>query len=330
MIERVVENWLTSANERQYQIPFCQLLASEGETVIYASPHGALEQGKDVITIGTDKVPCAYQLKAGRINLKAWQDIKGEIDELVELPISHPSIRSGKSHRPYLVTNGVVSDTVLNRIESTNKVWKKYNPNPLRLIQSAELITRFVNVHGSFLPRETKDFSSFLELIVNAGRGPFDKARFSSFLESIVPVRPSKPVVPRDVGRSASSAVLLTSYIVQGCEREQNYWAVFEAWITSASYILAAASKHGTPAKWWAKSFDLCELAAVRALESLCQECVRNQTLFTQGEPFTDGAFYPIRITILAGTLSALSLYHRLRSETWEHESFVHDSYWLT
>jgi hypothetical protein len=45
VIERVIENWLTSANERSYQIPFCQLLAAEGETVIYISSHGPFEQG---------------------------------------------------------------------------------------------------------------------------------------------------------------------------------------------------------------------------------------------------------------------------------------------
>lgn len=325
MIERVVENWLTSANERQYQIPFCQVLASEGETVIYISPHGALEQGKDVITIGADKVPCAYQLKAGKINLKAWRDNKGEIDELVELPIAHPSIRSRQAHRPYFVTNGAVADTVLHRIESANKVWKKHNPKPLRLIQGSELVARFVKAHGSFLPRETRDFSSLLQLIINGGRGPLDKQRFSSFLESVLPIRVSNHVVPLDVGRSISSVVLLTSYIVQGCEREKNHWAVFEAWIVAESCILGAASKHGTPAKWWAKSSELCELGAVRALESLCEECAGNQTLFTQGDPFTDGGFYPLRITILAGTLSALSLYHRLRSEKWERDSFVQD-----
>ncbi len=43
------------------------------------------------------------------------------------------------------------------------------------------------------------------------------------------------------------------------------------------------------------------------------------------GDPYTDGAFYPTRITILAGVLSALSLYHRLRLEKWDQESFVHD-----
>ena len=323
MIERVVENWLTSANERQYQIPFCQVLASEGETVIYISPHGALEQGKDVITIGADNVPRAYQLKAGKINLRAWQDNKGEIDELVELPIAHPSIRSRKPHRPYFVTNGAVADTVLYRIEVANKVWRRRNPNPLRPIQGSELVTRFVKAHGSFLPRETKGFSSFLQLIINGGRGPFDKQSFSSFLETVIPIRTPTRAGPLQVLRSVSSAVLLTSYIVQGCERERNHWAVFEAWVTAASYILGAASKHRTPAKSWAKSFELCEVAAVRALESLCEECAENQTLYTQGDPFTEGDFYSARITILAGTLSALSLYHRLRSENWAQDSFV-------
>ena len=82
MIERVVENWLTNANERQYQIPFCQVLAAEGETVVYISPHGQREQGKDVITLGRgrNRVPRAYQLKAGRVTLKDWREYHGEIN----------------------------------------------------------------------------------------------------------------------------------------------------------------------------------------------------------------------------------------------------------
>ena len=58
--ERIIENWLTNCNERQFQIPFCQLLTAEGETVVYVSPHGQRERGKDVVSIGIDKVPCAY------------------------------------------------------------------------------------------------------------------------------------------------------------------------------------------------------------------------------------------------------------------------------
>jgi hypothetical protein len=324
VIERVVENWLTSANERQYQIPFCQVLASEGETVLYISPHGALEQGKDIVSLGPDKVPRAYQLKGGDLKLADWQRYKGEIDELVELPISSAIVRSRQHHRPYFVTNGRVADTVLNRIETANKVWKRHNPRPLQAVQGHELLSRFIGAHGSFLPRETEAFSNFLELIVNSGAGPFDKAKFSAFLESTL--RLNEASIPaRDAGRAIASAVLLTSYIVQNCERVGNHWALFEAWVVTASYILCMASKYRVAAKLWSNSFDLCSLAAVRALDALCQECAKNQTAFVQGDPLTDGDFYPIRMTILAGALSALSLYHRLKSEEWELQEYVYD-----
>ena len=115
------------------------------------------------------------------------------------------------------------------------------------------------------------------------------------------------------------------SYIVQNCERAGNHWALFEAWVVTASYILAMASKYRMAAKWWNGSFELCCLAAVRALDALCQECAGNQTAFIQGDPLTDGDFYPMRMTILAGALSALSLYHRLKSEKWERQDYVHD-----
>ena len=323
MIERVVENWLTSANERQYQIPFCQVLASEGETVLYISPHGALEQGKDIVTLGPDKVPRAYQLKGGDLKLADWQRYKGEIDELVELPISSAIVRSRQYHRPYFVTNGRVADTVLNRIETANKVWKRHNPRPLQAVQGQELLSRFIKAHGSFLPRETEAFSNFLELIVNSGTGPFDKAKFSAFLESTLRLN-ERSIPPRDAGRSIASAVLLTSYIVQNCERVGNHWALFEAWVVTASYILCMASKYRMAAKWWNNSFELCSLAAVRGLDALCQECAENQTAFVQGDPVTDGDFYPMRMTILAGALSALSLYRRLKLEEWGRQEYVH------
>lgn len=65
MIERVVENWLTSITERGYQIPFTQILTLEGHKVLYVSKHGQMEQGKDIITVDAQGHPCAFQLKSG-------------------------------------------------------------------------------------------------------------------------------------------------------------------------------------------------------------------------------------------------------------------------
>jgi hypothetical protein len=315
VIERVIENWLTSVNERQYQIPFCQLLASEGETVVYISPHGQREQGKDVITLGRDRVPRAYQLKGGRVTLSDWREYHGEINELVTYPIDHPSIRTRQQHRPYFVTNGTVADPVLSAIPAANHLWVRSGAKELRLVARDELLSRFIKAHGSYLPRDPSDLRMLLDLIVKGGQNPFSKPDFARFLESILPLDAGKRPHHRDIERILSSAVLLTTYVVQGCERESNHWAVFEAWVMTASYILALAQRYAVPSRHWKTSFELSELAAIRALEGLAEECEKDARLFTQGNPLTDGQFYGSRITILCGLLAALNLYRRLRRE---------------
>lgn len=312
MIERVVENWLTNANERQYQIPFCQVLAAEGETIVYISPHGQREQGKDVITIARDRVPCAYQLKAGRVALNDWRANHGEINELVTYPIDHPSIQNRKAHRSYFVTNGSVADPVLSAIKSANRQWARLKAKPLTLIAGQELVSRFVKSHGSYLPNNPSNFRILLDLIAQGGRDPFAKADYAGFIETLVPADGGRRVSDKDLGRLSSSVVLLTTYITQGCERVENHWAVFEAWVMAGSYVLALAYRYSVPDKFWETSFWLAETAAVRALESLAEECEQDKVLFTQGIALTDGEVYGSRITLLCGLMSALNLHRRL------------------
>lgn len=323
MIERVVENWLTSANERQYQIPFCQLLAAEGETILYISTHGQMEQGKDVITKGSDGTIRAYQLKGGNLTLGDWRKYQPEIHELAVYPVEHPSVGRHRFHKPFLVTNGRVADTVINSIRSSNRAWARMKAKPLTLIAGEELRKRFVATHGQFLPKDPKDFRKFLQLIVDSGVTPFDKRSFASFLESILPLGDSKRANPRDVQRSVASAVLFTTYIVQGCERAENHWAIFEAWTMMASYAVATANKNTTSEAWWCVSFDLCVLGATRALEDLAAECSKNDRKFTQGDPFTDGHFYRARITLLSGLLAAALLSAEIRNQVPDYRNAV-------
>lgn len=323
MIERVVANWLTSANERQYQIPFCQLLAAEGETIVYISPHGQMEQGKDVATTLPDGRVHGYQLKGGKLTLKDWRAYKGEIDELVQYPINHPSINVGELHKSFLVTNGRVADPVINAIRSANEAWARNHAGPLTLIAGDELAGRFVKAHGRFLPHETKDFTRFLELVVNSGAGQLDKRNFSLFLESVLPIDSGTRLKPLDIQRAVASAVLFTTYVLQGCERVANHWAIFEGWTMMSVYIVAVTSRHKVGDHWCRTSLELCLLGATRALDDLALECSTNTMKFTQGEPLTDGHFYRARITILAGLLGAASLSHRLHGGNWEHEDFV-------
>jgi hypothetical protein len=324
VIERVVENWLTSANERQYQIPFCQLLAAEGETILHISTHGQLEQGKDVISRTPNGTINAYQLKGGNLTLSDWRKYQPEVHELVVFDIEHPSVGRRQSHKSFLVTNGRVAETVINAIQSSNRVWSRMKAKPLTLVAGNELAKRFVKAHGHFLPRNPKDFQKFLQLIVDSGASQFDKTNFAAFLESILPLSDSTKTKPRDVQRSIASAVLFTTYIIQGCQRVQNNWAIFEAWTLMGAYVAAVAGRNRTSEAWWGLSFDLCVLGATRALDDLAEECASNQRKFTQGDPFTDGHFYKARLTLLAGLLAAATLSSAIRKETnWKHRDFV-------
>lgn len=185
MIERVIENWLTSVNERQFQLPFCQVLTAEGERVIYISSHGQLELGKDIVAVAPDGIPNAYQLKAGAIRMSEWRRFKGEIEQLVEYPLDLPSLPSAPPHRPFLVTNGQINPAALNAINYANKSWKSRRFKTLQTIYGTDLTDRFKRAHGNYLPHDPMNLRTFLELYTKNGREPFPKGEFSRFVESV-------------------------------------------------------------------------------------------------------------------------------------------------
>jgi hypothetical protein len=76
MIESAIANWLTKTNERNYQIPYCQVLLAKGQRVLYASTHRPMEQGKDIITVDDNGTYHAYQLKTGNIDQKTFRMIR--------------------------------------------------------------------------------------------------------------------------------------------------------------------------------------------------------------------------------------------------------------
>jgi hypothetical protein len=322
VIERVVENWLTSSNERSYQIAFCQLLVAEGETVVYISPHGPFEQGKDVVTLDKKGNVRGYQLKCGDFGLAEWREHKGEINDLVELPIQHPAVQGARHHTSFLVTNGNIKDPALKAINSANEAWRKRRYPALRTISGSELLKRFLAVNGTYLPQELSDLTVFLELVLRNGREPADKAKLSKLLESILPLATTAKVTKTGMTRSISSAVLVTGYTLEHAYRSENHWAIFETWILAASYVLAVATKAQLSEKEWVTSFDLCELGALNALSNLCSDCETREHL-VEGDPWTDGHVYHARVTLLVGLLCAWSLHHCTKGTKCARGEFI-------
>jgi len=317
---------LTSVNERQYQIPFCQVLSAEGETILYVSSHGPFEKGKDVITRTASGEIRAYQLKAGDVGLSEWRSIYGEITNLVELAIEFSGQPPITAFVPFLVTNGELTDPVLEQVRVANITWTNRGiTKELRIIQKGELLERFRDSHGAYLPQDLADFRTFLELILHDGGAPAEKEKAARLIEHILPVEPERENC-LNIARASASIVLLIAYICGPATLALNHWSAFEYWVLAAAYVLYLSEKSSSACSVSCReSFDLCELAAQNALDALSTECVARPNL-VQGFPILEGHTYRTRVALLAGLLSARDLSVRIRGKTRDHV-FVADSF---
>ena len=304
MIERIVENWLISTNERGYQIPFCQCLISEGYTLLEVSSHTQSEQGKDIVALDCKGRAFAYQLKTGLIDKKEWNKIKSEIDDLIEIPIKHTSVKASVKPKCFLVTNGRITGKVKTDIYDRNIRYKKNRLPELHIIQQEELLKRFLNVNGKFLPTGVPEIKLFLELFMANGREMIDKDTFAQFLESSFCCKSTNHL---ELKRRIASNILLAQYIIDPYELKENHVSIVEAWVMVASYILMLADKYNLPEADWKPSFAIILDKVSFQLGSLKKEFL-SRTNFIESD--WDGAlFYKARITLVLGWLASYELY---------------------
>jgi hypothetical protein len=316
MLEKVIENWLTNTDERGYQAPFCQLLTLKGHKVVHVATHGPFEQGKDIITIDSQGKPCAFQLKVGDISLDRWRQIRPEVDELLDIPISHPSISKSVPHESYFITTGNFSDPVRREIDDRNEQLKRDKKPVLHTCVKGELLQEFLGASTEFLPREITDIQSFLNLYTRNGTYPLPKKEFTDFLSIISP--PNQEYTKNSLVRAAASNLVFSAYVLSPYERARNHWALSEEWVTNAAYLMALAEKHGAYGEL-KPSIDLAIGSAERSLADLQEESLKSPDLIQNG--LWDGMFYPFRATILCGYLSAYRLYLLLMGrEDWRDD----------
>ena len=325
MIERIVENWLTNAKERRgYEIPFCQCLMTNGYKVLHLSSHGQMEQGKDIIAIDKNGVPCAFQLKAGNITTGVWRDIKGEIDELIEIPINHPSIDKSVKHRAFLVTNGKITDKIRRDIDDRNANYKSKGFSEIEIIVGSELLAEFIKIHGSFLPSKPKDFKTFLELFLSDGTDMLNKELFSNFLTSILFENDETERIPM-IRRKIASGILLSQYVLSPYELKNNHVAIVEGWTLLCAYVFGLVEKCGIPHRYWSPSYKLIIQRINERLFSLKKE-VLSRDNYIEGYPLGDGdVIYKARMTIVLGWLSAFELFQKRIDRKYELDAHIYD-----
>lgn len=275
MFNRLIENWLINVHELGYQIPFCQVLLTEGHTVLHISRHGRGEHGKDIVTRDSSGHLKTYQLKGGDITLNDWRKIRGEVEELVQLPVMVPGIKRDEPHSPVLVINGEIRGDALVSIQQYAEDWEKRGYPRMEIIQKNELLKSFVDAHGTYLPENLFDFRKFVEFYVSNFYDRLPKDEFAFFLERLVKgedEKTDKPVKTKTIKRLIESMILTASYVIEQYEKVENHISAVEGWSIVAATILQIAERENLKINLYKPSLDIVWQASRNNLENFEHE----------------------------------------------------------
>lgn len=307
MTARAIEDWLINATERSYQTAFCHLLNAMGYSVIHSTTHGPAEEGKDIIAKDISGKITAFQLKRGSINIGEWRKIYNQIVELVELPIRHPSIKSKVRHKPVLVTNDFINEHVTNRIEGLNVTWRSRGFGELETWSGSELLMKFINHAGSFLPEPVPEFHRLLGMMVKGGGGLLDKDEFDLILRSILPFGGKDcKGKPREILKKVKGAAVIVEFTLASFDKAGNDFAKIEAYVLFACYILALARRYRVKIKIFEPTLRLIEDAVDGCAKNLWDKTRDYKKLV---DPMTEPIVAPYKNTIAYGTLAAHGLW---------------------
>lgn len=323
-LEKTIENWLTKTNELGYQFPFCELLVNEGYSIIHISKQNAFEQGKDIITLDKRNRPCVFQLKGGNISHKRWlREVKDEIEELIDLTITHPSVDKRKKHIPYLVTNGFLEDTVRLAIDNLNS--GKWKHKPLQVITRGQLLKKFLQLSRNFVPQEVQDYKSFLDLYFGDGRELIDESKYSKFIVEVLRLNQSG-LPSEERKRNIAAAILYTSYIIAPFKEVNNHISVIQTLVLLAAHVLALVEKFGIEDSYWLSSFELI-WAEIKNNGKNLQKEIEDDGLIKMVETWWDGEIGPIRRHLAVSYLLAYKVGQTIEGDE-EYLNINNDEYY--
>lgn len=250
MQERLIEYWLDSVNERTYQPAFLQMLAGEGHQVVHSTRHMPIEFGKDVISIGEDGVPCAFQLKGNpgaRLTLSQFREMQPQITEMVEQPIRFPGIPD-VAHRCYLVTNGEIDEEVHRAVDDLNQGYERrgfQEETRLHLISRGVLLDWSIKHASTFWADGFSIHEKLIRLFNVEGDTSPRLDIVSEGLDEILKITSEgKKLSNADFKRRQISASLFASLATRNYSRDQNHIAVAGIFSVLFASLSAAEVKH--------------------------------------------------------------------------------------
>ncbi len=333
MTERIVEDWLTKANERLFQYSFCQILSFKGHTVLHLTRHCAMEQGKDIISIDGDGNVCAFQLKgvdAERLSMSKWEEMLSQISKLVYQSPIHPSIKTKAPHKSYLVINANLDEEVQSSVNTFNQNLQNNGlKGKLEIIVKGEFLNDLKEIGNNFWPFKPKNMNLFLQLYLQNGKGFPNKAEISDFLLECLDLDqdPNDKLSANQAYRLLLSTAILNSISLSGFSKQNNYASEFEGTVLYMAHLLGFVEKNGSKNNLWRRLFDISNRHLYNLLNDLCEELSKVEYYHTGESTEGECLTYRPRITYLIALMSLLFLWNNLLQEeayiTHEFDDFI-------
>lgn len=251
MKEKLIEHWLDSIGERGYQSAFLQMLVGQGHTIIHSTRHTPIEFGKDVITIGPDNIPCAFQLKGNpgsRLTLNQFREIRPQLTELVEQPIVYAGVPD-TPHKCFLVTNGEVEEEVQRAIQDFNRNLsrRRFHKNQrLKILSRGQLLSWAIDYSGDFWPDDFSVHENLIRMYNVDGRDQPDVELLSKSIDAILAISKKRPSTKKPAFvRAMVAASLFVSFAVRNYIRSSNHNAVIAAWVSLLGMYGCALERYG-------------------------------------------------------------------------------------
>ncbi len=304
MLERLIENWLTSAGERTYQRCFCQMLIGRGYRIIHNTEHTPLEHGKDVIAISREGRIAGFQLKGNpgkSLKPGEFGEIRGQLEQLATLALGLPGYEKAVPEECYLVTNGEIDEAVSIEIQRLNAALEArgHPPEKIRTITRGTLLAWANSLGLALWPSEMEDFGNLVKLLNYEGDEIFPAKIFDPLLQHTLRIQEDVPAP--ELRRRITSAAVMTAVALHSFSHKCNHFAEITAWAMFVAYTIAVCEKNGldlTKDKPAAEAVLAARQTIYDLLGQLCDELKDRRTL-AAGDPFSEFAFYHPRALLI-------------------------------
>ena len=175
-------------------------------------------------------------------------------------------------------------------------------------IEREQLVSRFVQAHGEYLPQTLPDIRTLLELYYSDSSSQFPVQRFARYLSTVLPFTDMTRSV-RACREAISSVTLLTAYAAASWSAADNHLAVAQAWLTTCVTLLRFACTRTLDSGVWLVSYELALEVARVALASLAKEAAEAEDLVLPD--VVDGFVYSSRAQLVSGFIAGYFLSER-------------------